>query len=153
MFTQRSPIYEYIYKLDLLFEYDSDINPIYYINDSILDIYTNSAKKAQALIALLPQKIEIGNEVVDVNIMGVNPSKEPIAPLVLYRNLFYNNNLIYNIITNELDELQIIFKPLFAQAPLDAHYFKGIKTYLYQDIAKEIVKPHPSVYFCTAPVT
>lgn len=152
MIVNKSPIFEYVEKFQCLFAHDTNIKIVYNMRDSILDIYTLNALKNIALKQLLPEHIQINNDILSINIIASSEEQRlqqyDYDIFTLYEFLFKGNNIIKEIKKSIIqNQIYIIFKNQTAQYG-DIYTDEGITTTLYSNIAEETFIPHSEVKFC-----
>lgn len=153
MIVNKAPIFEYVEKLQCLFAHDTNIKIVYNMRDSILDIYTADALKGMALKKLLPEHIQIDNDMLSINIIA--PSDERFKQyeydlFSLYEFIFKGNTIIKEIKISIIeDQIYIVFKNQIAQYG-DIYTDEGVTTTLYSKIATTLFIPDSTVVFCEA---
>ena len=144
----------YYKELCLLFEQDEEVRIVYDTDQQIISIYVDNAAKADAMYAALPSEKEFGDVILTINVIPANKPNLRRTQGSTYEDLFYKNPIVNNIVivdgimTNPIT--YVIFKKevvqYFNDDLGDAH---GMCSTLYQDIAKRVLEPENSIYFCT----
>lgn len=150
MIVNKTPIFEYVEKFQCLFAHDTNMKIVYNMQDSVLDIYTSDTLKGLALKKLLPEHVQINNELLDINI--ISPSAEQFQQYnydfsALYEFIFKGNNIIKEIKTSIIeDQVYVIFKNQIAQYG-DIYTDEGVVSDLYSNIAQNVFIPNADVRF------
>ena len=150
-----TPWVEYYHEVSAMFRYDPDIKIIYDEDERNIKIYVDSPRKAAALSELLPEVKTFGNVSVRVTIVPSNKAEEePDKEENLYERAFKNNPAFCFCC-----EVKDIFSAPIIYVVFDntvVQYFtdnlgdlNGVRSTLYQDIAKEIFTPVIGVFYCT----
>ena len=139
----QPPWIQFYEKLTLLFEEDSHIRILYDEEENEIRIFADSTEKAVALERLLPSENVFGN--VKQKITIVPPNKEdtddnPIVEDIERVSGVFGYELIYIMFRKEVVQY---FND-------DISCYGGIRSTLYQDIAKEVFKFQAGVYYCTS---
>lgn len=153
-----SPWILYCKELEQLFRYDPDISVAYeegYTNIQIVRLYVESDEKAEALMQLLPDKKEFGNITLLIRIVPANQQYD--TELDLFRKIFKGNLSVSRIVENSgkmaYNPSYILFQPKIVQYYSDdLSDANGLRTILYQEIAKDIFEDHDGIFFCTESV-
>ena len=117
----------------------------------VIKMYVEGSIKAEAIEKIIPAETKFGNITVLVEVIPANISDNPVD---LFKAAFEGNPALSYIHTVEGPFMQnasyIVFKNKVVQFFNDAlDDVNGMKSTLYQEIAKEIFQEHPDVYFCT----
>ena len=156
--TKSAPWTEYTNKLKALFAKDRDID--IKADDTpddtgtyLIKLYVHDYKKAFALDQILPGLINFGSVEVRTLVLPAN-EEEDLSYIELFRRAFKGNGAVEEIIS-DVGLLKgwnyVVFKPEIVQFYDDnlASYY-GIKTTLYEDIAREIFDQNSgNIFFCT----
>lgn len=148
-----SPWVEYYRKLEALFAEDPGIKVLLNNKHPEIKLLIEDGAKADALTQLLAPEITYGNVTVKVTVVPANP-KLSAGKIDLVAKAFEGNGAvagIYSIdrvFTNAVNF--VVFKPkvvqYFNDDLSDAH---GIRSTLYQELAKEVFGEDCGVFFCT----
>lgn len=143
----------YVEELEQMFKYDSEVHIVYDNEKYTVDIYVDDDLKAAALEELLPDKRIYGSVTLKITVIPAN-EKLAIAPDELFENAFKGNEVfsytkvVSGIFPNNLT--YVVFKKCVVQ------YFNddfgdafGMKSTLYQEIAKDIFENKDGVFYCT----
>lgn len=166
----------YYHEVKAMFEKDYEVTVIYddsEENKPELKIYvdTEYAKKAEAIEKLLPASVRFGTVGMGISVIPINTglrfsksgkyyggkrlfNKDLDSPIDIFYAAFNNNCALINVdvITGVFSNpiYYVTFRKEVVQ------YFtddlsdpNGIRSTLYQEIAKEIFKPIEGVYYCT----
>lgn len=156
-FNLKSPWDEFYSKVDCLFKYDHQIKVILDVQNYVLNLYVDDPDKALALYQLMPPEKVFGNIVLEVKVIPANDIElvdETMTDAEAFKVLFANNPIITDIVTIDhcifSGMTYIIFEPDVVQ------YFKddisdayGLRSTLYQELAKEVFGSHNGIFFCT----
>lgn len=147
-----SPWVAYVRKLQALFGADQEINIAYNQDENEVKLYVaNNDSKADALTRLLPTKKEFGNVILKITVVPAND--KDISTLVLFSRAFEGNPVLADLeyIDSEFGRFgYVIFQnkvvQFFNDCLDDPH---GNESTLYQEIAKDVFKTEPGIYYCT----
>lgn len=160
------PWVQFYHEVDALFKHDTDVNVIY--DDSkapeyALKLYVDNIAKADALSLLLPDKKTFGGSALKIEVIPANTkdgfhssfmsNPDNIAG-VLKEALSGNDAWHYikevvGVFTNPI--YYVVFKKEVVQYFTDdLGDINGVRSTLYQEIAKDIFGELNGVYFCTA---
>lgn len=139
-------------ELEALFGEDPDITIKYDEKKNVVELYVENEKKANAMTQLLPEEKDFGNVSVKVKVIPANTIKSQKASLF---NDAFNGNPAFSyvqtvggVFTNDID--YIVFQPRVVQFyNYDLGDINGLKSTLYQDIAKDVFGEKEGVCFCT----
>ncbi len=149
-----SPPWAILYsEIEALFAEDPDIKTDYDEEAHIIRIYVEGSEKADALTQLLPTEKTFGGVTVKIQVIPAN--LRGLTRLQLFQKAFKGNPAFFSVEATDgiFDRNFVLFKPKVVQFYADdLSDFNGLKTTLYQDIAKDVFSEVPGVYFCTAPV-
>lgn len=176
-----SPWVTYYHEVEALFKCDNDITVVYDEEKNDLQIYVAGIEgenaKADALTKLMPTEKIFGNTLMTISVIPANRQLDPVERRYagrkgrrgyigetscelaeLYRDIFNDNVIFYGtkvisgVFTNDI--VYVIFIPEVAQYYSDAlDDYKGIRSTLYQDLAKDVFIDQENVFFCTVPKT
>lgn len=156
-----APWIQYYREVEALFAKDDEVHVIFDEDEVELKIYVDDTPKAVALDKLLPDKMEYGGVVLKIVVIPANTKEaeeyniDEDMPLCQYLGAaFYGNGalrdirIVSGIFANDL--VYVIFKKEVVQYYNDnLGDYNGICSTLYQNIAKNVLKPIVNVYFCT----
>ena len=144
----------YANQIEAMFKKDKDIK--FDFNDGVEKVITlrvSKAEKAEALEKLLPAKKEFGNITVKINVISANEAMMKNEQIDLFRKAFKGNAAVSEITT--VASLWgpvsfIVFEPEVVQYHNDDMFdLNGIKTTIYQDLAKELFGKSDRIFYCT----
>lgn len=152
------PWIEYYNELQAMFDHDDDVRIVYDEDEYIVNMYVNDSTKADAIAELLPVEKVFGNVKLTINVIPSNtsePSKirERLYPSV-YEKAFYNNPVfsyveeVTGIFSNPITYVVFVNEVVqyYNDNLSDIH---GLRSTLYQEIAKDIFETRLGVYYCT----
>lgn len=149
-----SPWVDYYRKLEALFAEDPGVKVLLNNKHPEIKLLVEDSAKADALTQLLAPEITYGNVTVKVTVVPANPKLGASERIDKIAKAFEGNAAvagIYSIdrvFTNAVN--YVVFKPkvvqYFNDDLSDAH---GIRSTLYQELAKEIFGEDCGVFFCT----
>ena len=147
-----SPWVEYYKKIKSLFAQDQNIKVKYDESSNTVKIFVEDQEKADALTQLLPNRKEFGNVVVNIDVIPANKVETP--KIDLFRKAFDGNGALSYIETvsgiSSNDFNFVVFQPEIVQYYNDdLSDINGLRSTLYQDIAKEVFGEREGIYFCT----
>ena len=147
------PWIEFHHEVEKLFEKDPQVSVTYDDVNKLLKIFVNDATKAEAIAKLIPESVEFGNVVVSVEV--VPPNVDDWSVKDLYKKAFEGNGAVDKILTVDggiWGEVNfVMFKKEVVQFPNDEmSHPDGIKSMLYEDIAREVFSGDKAgIFFCT----
>ncbi len=148
-----SPWVRFYHELSAMFRYDPDIKIILDEDHDEIKLYVDSPQKAAALQELLPAEKTFGNVRVVVTIIPGNSINTREDGNVFERAFdgnpaFVCSKVIDGILSNPL--MYVVFDNVVVQYYTDnLGDIHGVRSTLYQDIAREIFNPIDGVYYCT----
>lgn len=159
-----SPWVEYYRKISALFAQDLDIRILFDEEELKLMIYVYNDRKARAMDALVGTEKVFGNVTLKIEVIPANNKVEFLSATTGYTKtekkalagaLFQGNSAVKSIhdIENYFEGTvtYIIFEKEVVQYfddNLGSYY--GLKSTLYEDIAKDVLSPVAGVYYCTS---
>lgn len=148
-----APWVTYVNELRAMFAGDKDVSIEY--SDSVEDhvkIYVDDPEKANALMYLIPVAKVFGNFILKVSVIPTNLHIADVTNLL--ETAFKNNSAVKSVSTlpSPFGEFNYItFAKEVVQFPNDeVSDPNGLKSTLYQDIAKDLFDSHPNVFYCTS---
>lgn len=144
------------YELKAMFENDDEvevkIEPIEGGN-YVIKIFVEDNNKADALFRILEKKKEFGNVVVTVEVIPANPVNE-MSPVDLFEIAFNDNPALQNVVEQETPfgvfNYAVFNKEVVQYYNDDMSSLYGIKSTLYENIAKDIFDKNLALNYCTA---
>lgn len=171
-----SPWVSYYHKVRTMFQNDPFVCVVYDEDDCAINLYVDNGPKAAALETLLPASKEFGTAVGSANVtlhINVIPSNRALSRMKsckkqmqisedgeeinfedLFESAFYCNDVYHRTYTvfgpYGYNAIYVMFRKKVAQYYDDnlADY-NGVRSTLYQDLAKEIFEEIPGVFYCT----
>ena len=147
-----SPWIGYYKEIESLFQEDSTVKVKYDDSKNTIKLYVEDEEKADALAQLLPNRKVFGNITVNIDVIPANKVETP--KIDLFRKAFDGNGAVAYIET--VDNVSsnafhfVVFQPEIVQYYNDdLSDINGLRSTLYQDIAKEIFGEREGIYFCT----
>ena len=149
---KSAPWVEYYRKVNALFEKDPQVNVVYDEEANKLSLYISNSEKADALSQLLPTEMNYGNVTLEIAVVPGNLLRSCKGDLII--TAFKDNpivdkiEVVDNVFTNRI--YYVIFNKVVVQYfddSLDDAY--GLRSTLYEDIAREVFENHEGVFFCT----
>ena len=159
-----SPWVEYYRKINALFAGDPDIRIVFDEEEPKLRIYVDNDRKSRAMDALVGTEKVFGNVTLKIEVIPANDKVELLSATTGYTKteketlagvLFQGNSAVKRIhdIENYFEGTvtYIIFEKEVVQYFDDnLGSFYGLKSTLYEDIAKDVLSPVAGVYYCTS---
>lgn len=145
------PWITYFHEIEQLFEPDEEIKLVIDENANEIKMYVDNTDKANALAMLLPAEKKFGNITVKTTIYPPNLAEG--ESLDLFEKAFAGNPImkgtasaqgIYAGLKYVIFENKVV--QFFNDNLDDAH---GVKSTLYQDIAKDVFGDTDGIFFCT----
>lgn len=144
-----APWIEYANQVEALFKEDLDIMFSYDDEEKSITLRVNGGEKADALTQLLPAEKKFGNVAVTITVIPANVTAKPID---LFQKAFNGNPAFSQIVSMDAwGTLNfVVFKPKVVQYYNDAMFdLNGIKTTVYEDLAREVFDFNDGIFFCT----
>lgn len=147
-----SPWIGYYKEIKSLFQEDSTVKVKYDDSKNTIKLYVEDEEKADALAQLLPNRKVFGNITVNIDVIPANKVETP--KIDLFRKAFEGNGAVAYIETVDNASSNafhfVVFQPEIVQYYNDdLSDINGLRSTLYQDIAKEIFGEREGIYFCT----
>lgn len=147
-----SPWIEFYSELEVLFKEDPGVKVLYDDENKIVKLYVEDAEKADALTRLLPAEKNFGGVKLTIEVVPANKLGD--SALGLFQKAFKGNTAVSYIrnVTGMFgfDFNYVVFKPKVVQYYTDSlNDIYGMRSTLYQDIAKDVFSDVKGVYFCT----
>ena len=147
-----SPWAVYAHQIDAFFKKDDDVTVVYDNDIPKVSLYVRDEKKANALMRLLPPTKNFGN--IDLKIIVI-PANKLISNVELFADALEGNEAFSRIVTVEDAFMSnpinyVLFEKEVVQYPTDdLGDANGLRSTLYQDMAKELFGEHNGIFFCT----
>ena len=147
-----SPWTCYVHQVEAFFEKDDDVTVVYDNDIPKVSLYVKDEKKADALMRLLPPTKNFGN--IDLKITVI-PANKLTSNVNLFEDALEGNEAFSRIVTvkdafmsNPIN--YILFEKEVVQYPTDdLGDANGLRSTLYQDMAKELFGEYDGIFFCT----
>lgn len=141
----------YANQVEAMFKEDPDVKFKYDDETKVITLRVNGTDKADALAQLLPGEQNFGGVTLTLYVIPAN--EEETTKIDLFRRAFSGNPIVSEIMSLETlwGKLGfVVFKPKVVQYYNDNMFdLNGIKTTVYQDLAKELFDGDDKVFFCT----
>lgn len=148
-----TPWGEFYNEVQAFFKLDPEVRVIFNDETKELKLLVENGEKASALDALLPDELPFGNVTVDIKVVPAN-GVNPTIPRSIYSAAFTNNAAVDDIYTIEgvFDRTltYIVFRKEVVQYYTDdlGDYY-GVRSTLFEDIAREIFTEAEGVFYST----
>lgn len=135
-----------------MFGQDPAIKLDYDDEEKTIKLYVEGSEKAEALKRILPAKKTFGNITVKIEIIPADYTNKTVASLF---EAAFKGNPVLNYVRIVDDIIRgpisfVVFRPEVAQYYNDNMAdINGVKSTLYEDIAREIFNPQLALYYCT----
>ena len=150
-FKMAPPWIQYVNALTALLEPDPDIKISYDNDEHIVKLYVEGTDKANALTELLPDEKEFGNVTLKINVVPANvaTTKGALIEQALDGNpAFVYAETIQGPMSNPMTF--VVFDREVVQYYNDnLGDIHGLRSTLYEELAREIFEDHEGVFFCT----
>lgn len=134
------------------FAEDPEVHVGYDDEEKKIVVYVDNSKKAEALEELLREKVFYGNTEVTIDVVPANITCGGNATM---EDAFAGNgnfDHIEKVTAFGFDMTFVVFKAKVVQYRTDdISDFYGLQSTLYEDIARDICKPSPKIFYCTEP--
>ena len=119
----------------------------------VIKLFVEDNTKADALFRILEKEKNFGNITVSIEIIPANPVSN-MSACELFEIAFNGNYALYDVVKQEtpLGTFNyVVFDKEVVQYPDDdISDLYGVKSTLYQDIAKDVFDKNLAVYYCTS---
>lgn len=146
------PWVSYYHEVQAFFKEDPDVRVLFDDVKYEIRLYVEDPEKADALSQLLKPEVVFGSVVLSIIVVPSN--KVTTSKESLFEKAFKNNEAVSflycvkSIFSNDL--LYVVFEKEVVQCYTDdLGDIYGVRSTLYQNIAKEIFKEYDGVFFCT----
>ena len=147
-----APWVQFYHEVQAMFKLDDDVRVIFDEDKCTLKLFVADAKKADALSKILPTDKVFGDKILKIIIVLPNIVSSSISSTVA--DAFSGNAAleyvqeIDGVFSNPL--VYVVFRKEVVQYYTDnLGDIHGIRSTLYEDIAREIFIPQDFVYYCT----
>lgn len=147
-----SPWAVYAHQIDAFFKKDDDVTVVYDNDIPKVSLYVRDERKANALMRLLSPTKNFGN--IDLKIIVI-PANKLTSNVDLFADALEGNEAFSRIVTVEDAFMSnpinyVLFEKEVVQYPTDdLGDANGLRSTLYQDMAKELFGEHNGIFFCT----
>lgn len=168
-----SPWVEYYRKLQELFRLDHEVNVVLDANEFEISVYVDNQSKADALTDILLPEVEFGNVKLKITVIPSNNVRDgnvnyfkrrplatgdlPVTKFEKYRRAFdLQNKAVGEVVPavgiGGVEVIFVVFEPVVAQYYNDdiGDLF-GLRTTVYEDLARDVCVGEAGVFFCTVP--
>jgi hypothetical protein len=146
-----APWWTYYRKLEALFEKDQEIHTTFQEDEKRIIFRVENLDKAEALAELLPGTVTFGNVTVTIDILSdseTDTRAELIKKALKGNPVLSYDQAVEGVMTNPLH--YFVMRNEVAQFWNDnLHDINGRESYLYEDLAREIIGEDDGVIFCT----
>lgn len=147
-----SPWVIFYKEMEAMFAEDSEINMSYNDDEKEIRMYVEDNDKAFALMQLLPTEKEFGNVTVKIKIIPANNNAN--AQLALVEKAFKNNPAFAYTYESSgpmtFNANYVVFKKKVVQYHNDAlSDLHGVRSDLYENMARDIFGTMDNIYYCT----
>ena len=142
-----------------LFKYDHKVHVLYDREEHKIALYVDDVEKAEALAKLLPEEKTFGNITMQIDVIPANGSIGALSLSNggLYKLAFRDNDAFSRVkvvhvpyMTNDIT--YVVFVKRVVQYYTDnLGDLYGLRSTLYQDIARDVFGCEDGVFFCTEP--
>ena len=154
------PWVEYYREVNEMFKRDKEVRVVYDEDKNKLSLYVDDEAKAYALSQLLPATKEFGTVLMEIEIVPCNTKGSSLRRTnnITIENAFARNPAVNSIKTVSgifgYDLYYVIFEKSVVQYFVDnLGDYNGIKSTLYENIARDIFEDTVGVFFCTSDKT
>lgn len=146
-----SPWVDFYRKIQMLFEQDPEVETVFDEENNEIKLYVEGARKADALMMLLPTEKVFGNVTVKITVIPANNGEMTKADAL--REAFIGNPALSYVI--EIPSVFGTFNYAVFQNKVvqyfndDMRDINGNRSTLYQELAKEVFGYDTDICFCT----
>jgi hypothetical protein len=146
-----APWMTFVHEVQALFDEDEDVKIVYDDSEYDLKLYVEDARKADALTQLLPTEKKFGNVTLKIAVVSADGEESPAQ---LFEDAFRGNPALEYLYTAQTPFGEIDYAVMknrvvqFFNDQLDD--INGLKSTLYQEIARDVFGQDKGVFFCTA---
>lgn len=145
----------YAKQIEALFAKDAEVGVSYDDDSNTVEIYVENAEKADAISKILPTQKVFGKVVLNITVIPANgktSAAKTIETAFKGNEAFSHMTIIEEIpdfyITNPIAYCSFK-KEVVQYAADDLSSETGMKSTLYEDLARELLENTDGVYFCT----
>ena len=147
------PWTEFYRKIQALFQKDEGVNVVYDEDNMGVRLYVEDSAKAEALSEILPKTKEFGNVILQISVIPGNKRGEDHGGVM--QNAFHGNDAVKDVVV--IDNAWYPGQTFVVFAKEVVQFFddnlgdlNGVKSTLYEDLARDVFSVKPGVLFCTA---
>lgn len=152
-----APWQEHYEMIKAMFAEDPDVFVLMDEDQYEIRIYVNGQAKADALEAILLHEVVFGSITLKVNVVPANqiPEKETAPSIEALFEAAFDGNSAMNYVKTldgpfEFNATYVVFaKEVVQYYRDDLSDIHGLRSTLYEDLARDIFVKTPGVYFCT----
>lgn len=151
-----APWINYYREVDALFSNDSSTRVIYDDEKKELQLYVDDVDKAYALYQTMPTHKDFGDVELGISIIAANSFVNPrkIKAEEYFCHIFRDNPIttniqsVYGVFSNPITYV-VFRKEVVQYFSDDLGDINGLRSTLWEDIAREVFTEAEGVYFCT----
>ena len=137
-----TPWVEFYRKIDAFFKYDPEVSVLYDNTETKINIYVESAPKAEALQLLIPTEKVFGNITLTINVIPANGVKLKNSEAEVIISEAFKNNPALSYTRS--------VRPVYVQYFNDNFGdINGLRSTLYEDLAREVFNKMDMVFYNT----
>lgn len=146
-----APWMTYVHELEALFGEDPDIKFMYNEEENIVKLFVADNNKADAIQQILPTEKEFGNVVLKI---AVIPGNQLASTESIFKQAFDGNPALESVVSAQLNGgvfTFAVFKKKVVQFYNDQmNDLHGLKSMLYEDIARDVFEAEMNVFYSTS---
>ena len=154
--TMIAPWIDFYREVEALFKNDPSVRVLYNDEQKELRLYVDDPDKAYALTEVMPIDKVFGNVKLDIYIIPGNSlaKSTTIKPEEYFQHIFKNNPIlidvqsVYGVFSNPITYV-VFRKEVVQYFNDDLGDINGLRSTLWEDIARDVFTEIDSVYFCT----
>jgi len=149
-----SPPWIILYEeMKAFFKEDPDVNVGYNDDEKKIMLYVKDGTKAAAIQSFIKEEVDCGNVKVAIDVIPANGNLCKCETEL--KDVFVGNGAfdqIKRVNAFGFDFKFVVFKAKVVQFRTDdISDYNGLQSTLYEDIARDIFKEFPSIFYCTEP--
>lgn len=156
MLNMISPWIDYYRKVEALFKFDQGVQVVYDDEKKELRLYVDLSDKAYALAETMPTHKDFGNVDLNICIIPANSLAKSVRIKAedYFGYIFSGNPIVvdiksvYGVFSNPITYV-VFRKEVVQYFDDDLSDINGLRSTLWQEIAKEVFTEAQGVYFCT----
>lgn len=154
--TMIAPWIDFYREVEALFKKDPSVRVLYNDEQKELRLYVEDSDKAYALAEVMPTDKVFGNVKLNINIIPGNSlaKSTTIKPEEYFQHIFKGNPIlmdvqsVYGVFSNPITYV-VFRKEVVQYFNDDLGDINGLRSTLWEDIARDVFTEIDSVYFCT----